>query len=403
MSRSSPIQPQLLSRINEALLLHAIRQHGPSTRGELSQHMGVSFPTVAKAVSTLLDARLLEEFDDEVTGPGRPAKRLRLSKERTQVVGMTVDVTACEIAAAGFDGALIEGSRATFDTPTSYDALLQAIANQIDRLAGEGAAILSIGISVVGLVDYRQQEIRLAANLPFLNGRPLGRDLGRRVGAECVLVHDAHALCLAEYVYGRASGVDSFAMLDMSTGIGLGLMIDNRCLAGHNGYAGEMGHIPMVAGGERCRCGRRGCLETLASEWALVARVSQALGREVGFDELLALALHDDRQVRRELDRASQYLAMALAQVVNLFDPQCVYLNGRLFQELPWFRDQLVEQTKQLALEPAAAECSFLAASGTHLLGAVATGISAVTAARVHELHDTLSGITFSMTGGTIN
>ena len=77
----SPVQPQLLSRINEALVIRAIRQHGPSTRGELSQRMGVTFPTVAKAVGSLLDGRLLEEFDDAMTGPGRPAKRLRLSRE----------------------------------------------------------------------------------------------------------------------------------------------------------------------------------------------------------------------------------------------------------------------------------------------------------------------------------
>src|SRR4030095_5997465 len=86
VANSSPVQPQLLSRINEAFVLRTIRQHGPSTRGELSQYMGVTFPTVAKAVGSLLDARLLEEFDDAMTGPGRPAKRLRLSRENSLVV-----------------------------------------------------------------------------------------------------------------------------------------------------------------------------------------------------------------------------------------------------------------------------------------------------------------------------
>ena len=106
VSNHSPVQPQLLSRINEALVLRSIRQNGPSTRGELSQQMGVTFPTVAKAVASLLEARLLEEFDDETTGPGRPAKRLRLSKERSQVVGVTVDVEGSVAAAVavGRDG-----------------------------------------------------------------------------------------------------------------------------------------------------------------------------------------------------------------------------------------------------------------------------------------------------------
>ena len=167
MSNLSPVQPQLLSRINEALVLRAIRQHGPSTRGELSQHMGVTFPTVAKAVGSLVDARLLEEFDDVMTGPGRPAKRLRLSREKSQVVGVTVDVRTCEVAAAGFDGVLREETKQSFPTPRSYDELLAAIVERVKSLRSDEMPILCIGISVVGLVDYRQQEIRLAANLQF--------------------------------------------------------------------------------------------------------------------------------------------------------------------------------------------------------------------------------------------
>lgn len=403
MSNLSPVQPQLLSRINEALVLRAIRQNGPSTRGELSQHMGVTFPTVAKAVGSLIDARLLEEFDDVVSGPGRPAKRLRLSKERAQVVGLTIDVQTCEIASAGFDGVLRDGTKETFDTPSSYDELLNTISEKITSLDGEGGSILSVGISVVGLVDYRRQEIRLAASLPFLNHKQLGCDLSRRVGADCVLVHDTHALCLAEYVYGEASELDSFVVLDMCTGIGIGAMVNGMFLTGHSGFAGEMGHIPLVANGEVCRCGRRGCLETVASEWALVNRVSESLGRKIDFHELMSLALEGDKTVRAELNRVCKYLAMALAHVVNLFDPQCVFVNGRLFDELPWLREHLVMKARQLSLEPAFEDCRFLPTSGTHLLGAVATGISAVTASRVHELQDTLSGISFSMASRSVN
>jgi N-acetylglucosamine repressor len=394
----SPVQPQLLSRINEALVLRAIRQHGPSTRGELSHHMGVTFPTVAKAVGSLVDARLLEEFDDVMTGPGRPAKRLRLSREKSQVVGVTVDVRTCEVAAAGFDGVLREDTKQSFATPRSYEQLLAAIVERVKSLQSNDIPILCIGISVVGLVDYRQQEIRLAANLPFLDGKKLGQDVSKLLNADCTLVHDAHALCLAEYVYGEASNLDSFAVLDMCTGIGLGVMVNHLFLTGHSGFAGEMGHIPIVPNGRKCHCGRRGCLETVASEWALVERVAEQLERPVDFDEVMALALGGDKLVRSELNRLCKYLAVAIAHVVNLFDPQCVFVNGPLFDKLPWLRDHLVTRARQLALEPAFADCRFLPTSGSHLLGAVATAISAVTSSRVHELKDTLNGIPFSVT-----
>jgi predicted NBD/HSP70 family sugar kinase len=394
----SPVQPQLLSRINEALVLRAIRQQGPSTRGELSHRMGVTFPTVAKAVASLLEARLLEEFDDVMSGPGRPAKRLRLSKEKSQVVGVTVDVRSCEMAAAGFDGVLRKSTKRSFPTPRSYDELIDAFAKRVKSLRCEQMPILCIGISVVGLVDYRSQEIRLAANLPFLDGKKLGRDLSQLVNADCSLVHDAHALCLAEYVYGKASNLDSYAVLDMCTGIGLGVMVNHQFLTGHSGFAGEMGHVPVVPNGRKCHCGRRGCLETVASEWALIERVSEKLEREVDFDEVMTLALKGDKLVRSELNRLCKYLAIAIVYVVNLYNPQCVFVNGPLFDELPWLRDRLVSRAQQLALGPAFANCAFEPANGSHLLGAVATAISAVTSSRVHELKDTLHGIAFNVT-----
>jgi N-acetylglucosamine repressor len=280
---------------------------------------------------------------------------------------------------------------------------LKAIVDRVQALNNQQMPILCIGVSVVGLVDYRRQEIRLAANLPFLDGKMLGHDLGQRLGADCVLVHDAHALCLAEYVYGEARNLDSFAVLDMCTGIGLGVMVNNIFLTGHSGFAGEMGHIPVAPSGKRCRCGRRGCLETVASEWALVERVSERFGRPVPFDEIMSLALRGDKLVRFELNRLSKYLAVALAHVVNLFDPQCVFLNGRLFDELPWLCERLVARAGQLALEPAFSDCRFLPTSGSHMLGAVATAISAVTSSRVHELQETLTGIPFSMPRSSVS
>lgn len=403
VSNVSPVQPQLLSRINEALVLRAIRQHGPSTRGDLSQHMGVTFPTVAKAVGSLVDARLLEEFDDVMTGPGRPAKRLRLSRENSQVVGVTVDVRSCEVAAAGFDGVVRDDTKQSFPTPRSYGELISALVERVKELRSDKTPILCIGISVVGLVDYRKQEIRLAANLPFLDGKKLGHDLNQLLDADCVLVHDAHALCLAEYVYGGASNLDSFAVLDMCTGIGMGVMSNHIFLTGHSGFAGEMGHIPIVPNGRKCHCGRRGCLETVASEWALIERISERLERPVDFDEVMALAQTGDKVVRSEINRLCKYLAVAIAHVVNLFNPQCIFVNGPLFEALPWLRDHLVTRARQLALEPAFADCVFLPTSGSHILGAVATAISSVTSSRIHELKDTLNGIPFSVTRRSVS
>src|SRR5215213_3917653 len=103
MKRLSPIQPQLLSRINERLVMRMIREKGPSTRAEMSKSIGITFPTVNKAVSSLLNSKLLEEVEDSPSGPGRPAKRLRLATLDSQVIGVTLSDTECVVASAGLD------------------------------------------------------------------------------------------------------------------------------------------------------------------------------------------------------------------------------------------------------------------------------------------------------------
>src|SRR5205814_6624406 len=97
--------------------------------------------------------------------------------------------------------------------------------------------------------------------------------------------------------------------------------------------------------------------ETVVSEWALLERISERLERPVDFNEAMALALKGDKRVRSELNRCCKYLAIALAHVVNLFDPQCIFVTGRLFESLQWVRDHLVARSRQVALEPAFADC----------------------------------------------
>jgi predicted NBD/HSP70 family sugar kinase len=394
----SPFQPQLLSRINETLVLRMIRQHGPLSRVELSQRMGATFPTVAKAVGSLVGAHLLEEFEYITTGPGRPGKKLRLSKDRSQVVGIVVDVGTSEVASAGFDGELHPDSRQQFVTPQTYPELLDAICARVKALGVGRKPMLCVGVSVAGLVDYRRQEVSLVANMPRLDGKRLGHDLGARLKADCLLIHDTHALCLAEYVHGEASNFDSFLVLDLCPGgVGIGAMVNHMLITGHSGFAGEMGHIPLIPNGRTCRCGRRGCLETVASEWMLLERVGERLGRRVEFSDLISLAFSRNKQVRAELNRLSKYLSMALAQAVNLNNPQAVYLTGRLFDELPWLREHVVARAEQMALAPAFKDCQFLAGSCGQLLGAIAAAISAVTSARVDGLQNTLNGLAFGV------
>jgi predicted NBD/HSP70 family sugar kinase len=393
MSIVSLNQPNLLSKMNERLVLRLIQNRGPLTRSEMSKSIGITFPTVAKAVSSLLDLNLLEEIDEASPGPGRPAKRLRLACESSQVIGVTLSGSECSVAAAGLNGIIDEDSSLSFPTPTTYDSLLVSIVSSIKQLMSSERTTLGVGVSVPAIIDYQEQRAVLSANLPLINGKSIGRDLQALLGLECVIVHDSHALSLSERLHGKAKGVSNFAMLDLCTGIGLGLMVDGRFLTGDSGFAGELGHISIVPDGDMCHCGNRGCLETVASEWSLKARVSLLTKRPVEINEILDMAQSGNKQVHMELEKMCDYLAIGVAHVVNIVNPGTFYICGRIFEAYPELLESLVKKTKQHAIGPSFSACDFVHASGGLLDGTVTCVINYLTDSLVPNLDGYVSSV----------
>ena len=387
MNKVSPIQSKLLSKINERLVLKMIQDRGPSTRAEMSKVIGITFPTVAKAVSSLSDSKLPEEIEEASTGPGRPAKMLRLASENSQVIGVTLSGSECTVASAGLNGIVHKECLVSFRTPTTYDSLLINITRHVKQLMPHnGRSTLIVGISVPAIIDYQEQRVVLSANLPLINDKTIGRDVQALLGIECLILRDTHALSLSERLQGHSEEVSNFAMLDLCRGIGLALMVDGQFLTGNSGFAGELGHIPIVPDGDICHCGKKGCLETVASEWALEAKISLLMRRTVTITEILEMAQADNKQVQVELEKMCSYLALGVAHVVNIFNPGTFYIFGRVFETCPHLLDVLIEKTKQYALGPSFSACTFAHANGGVLDGTVASVINYLTDSLVPDL-----------------
>lgn len=393
MQNRSPIQPKLLSRINERLVIKALREQGPQTRAEMSRSIGVTFPTVAKAVASLLESDLLEEFDDEAVGRGRPAKRLRLASSCSQVIGVTLSDSQCELAAAGLDGVILPETVRKFATPHRYKTLLDRLAKHARELVDRSSvSILGLGMSIPGIVDYYEQRAIISANLPLLDGKQIGKDLQKILDIDCLIIRDAHAFSLSERIrLGPDASNSNIAMLDHSEGIGLGLVVDGEFITGDRGFAGELGHTTVDLDGEPCHCGRNGCLETLASEWSVEARLSRELGRTVAMDEIIEMAQSGDARARDALYAMCRHLAVGVASVVNLFNPGKFYIYGRSFRAMPELLDALVDYTEQYALQPSFAACEFAAASGGELEGTIASVINYLTDSLVPDVNGYVS------------
>jgi predicted NBD/HSP70 family sugar kinase len=381
------IRPAIVGKLNERQVLRLLQTRGPLSRAEVARQSGLSAPTVSKAVASLLKAGLLEEADAPELARGRPAPKLRLATTSAQVLGIAIDAGHCEVVSAGLDGALHDDTR-NVPTPATYPELLAALEAATRKLmAKPGVTTLGLGVSLPGLVDYRAGRGVLSPNIPMTDGHTPAADLAARLGIECALLQESHALCLAERHYGLARGLDDFAVLDVGTGIGLGVMLGGRLLKGHSGLAGEIGHITAVAtGGRKCGCGNTGCLETVASDSALAYHAGQKLGRAVSADEVIELARAGVVDLAAELDAVAGYLAIGVAAILNLFNPAVVFVHSPLFDIDPGLLGRIAKRAGERALPPSFAECKVLRAQGSKRRGAVAGVIQHLTDAVAPEV-----------------
>ena len=365
-------QPVLLSKMNERQVARTLLQNGPLSRADLTRLTGLAAPTVSKAVDSLLGSGHLEE-QEPAASFGRPAKRLALAVQKSQVLGLVIDAGACRLVAAGLDGRIRTEDTREFPTPETYEELIAHAAEQARELITQrNISTLGMGVSTPGLVDYREMQALLSPNLPITNGRRPGVDLSAALGIDCVLVQEEHALCMAERSFGSAQGLDDFAMLDVSTGVGLGVMSGGRILLGRRGLAGEIGHITVDINGRRCGCGNYGCLETTACGSALAWQVSQRLGRAVSFQEIAMLMADGKETFREELELISNYLSVGIAAVINLYNPSSLFIHGHLFELDEGMFSRVVESAKRRSLSPSFEDCQIIRARGSKRQGAVA-------------------------------
>lgn len=357
--------------------LDELRRRGPSTRADLTRAIGVTPPTSSNIIADLLETGLLEESDAETVpnSKGRPGKIFRLATTSAFVVAVTVGITECVAAPAGLDGAPRYAQASRFPTPKDYETLLDQIAAQVGAIRETSSGrCLGLGLAVPGLVDERNGLVAFSPNLHFLDGQALGPDLTERLGIEVVCTQEEHALCLAEQSLGQAQGLTDFAVVDFSSGVGMGVVSGGRYVSGKRGFAGEIGHTTVQPDGYPCGCGNRGCLETVASDVAFLAAVRARLNESLTFEEVEAGFRDGNLDVREELEATLEFVSIGLATVVNLFNPEAVFLHGRMFALSEAVLPSLYDLVRARALRPSTEEVQLRLARGDKLYGAV-TGL----------------------------
>ena len=278
-------------------------------------------------------------------------------------IGIDLGGSKIEIIALGEDGRELLRERTA--TPRGdYPATIRAVAALVaaaERQAGAGGKAASVGIGIPGAESHRSGLIK-NANSTCLIGQPLRQDLEQLLRREVRIANDANCFALSEAVDGAGAGARVVFGAILGTGVGGGIVIDGKVLTGANAIAGEWGHNPMPGEPHRatCYCGRKGCIELFLSGPGLSADHRRSVGKLANTDysalEIAQRGAAGDAACEATLQRYEARLARALAQVINLLDPDVIVLGGglsnmdRLYRNVPrlWaehiFSDQVATQ-----------------------------------------------------------
>lgn len=314
----------------------ALREHGPTTRAQLTAVTGLSRATVSAVVQSLLrDGRVSEERDGRPAEPGRPAALVRLNPSRIDVVGLEVGRGHVAVAAADAADVLIgEVARSAPAGASVLERTAAALALLDELAAGRGVDLSRVRAVAVGTPGPRfSREVRRSSDLALTRTARERAEvlelLTERFRVPVEVDNNTRCTALGEATSGVAAGARDMLYLRVDEGVGGGVVAGGALLDGHWGTAGEFGHVVVDPGGARCRCGGRGCLELVAAMPALLAATGTSDASDLT-DGLQRGAHH------AEVARAARAVAQVLAGALAALDSSVVVLGGSVAR-LPGF------------------------------------------------------------------
>ncbi|GAA4367397.1 ROK family transcriptional regulator [Actinomadura sp. NPDC048032] len=317
-------------------ILDALNESFPATRQELSRRTGLAPSTVAGIVRGLLAEGLVEEHPAaERMGRGRPSSPLSPHRPPGHLVGIDFGHTHVSAALASTSQEIVAEDRAPVDVDGSAgNALDRAgalVAGLLDRSGVAAGSVLRTVAGIPGPINQATGRIQSATILAGWAGVRPREELTARLGGEVLIANDAELAALAEHTHGAARNVSDLIYVKASHGIGAGLILAGRRYTGAYGASGEIGHTLIQEGGAQCRCGQRGCLESVVSigeVWRQLIAAGLPLPERP--DDLSLDALVGNPVVARIVADAGRRLGRVLSDLCNALDPAMLVIGGEL-------------------------------------------------------------------------
>ncbi|KGI60054.1 ROK family protein [Prevotella sp. DNF00663] len=319
--------------------------NGNSTNTDLSKELNLSIPTVSKLINDMSDEGFVLEYGKQETSEGRKPILYGLNPDSGYFVGVDMGQDCIHMGLMNFRGELIN---LLMDIPFQYantmeslNDLCQHINKFIDSLEISRKKILNVNLNIPGRVN---SGTGYSYSFYNVSEEPLTAILTEKIGIHTNIDNDTRAMAYGEYMQGCVKGEKDIIFINMSWGLGMGIILEGHLYKGKSGYAGEIGHMPYFDNEIICHCGKKGCLETEASGRAFYRKVkehieagetsilSQDGQTDFTMEELINATNREDPLCLEVLEQIGLNLGKALAGIINIFNPDLVVIGGTMSQ-----------------------------------------------------------------------
>lgn len=313
----------------ERAVAREVLSNGPLSRTELARRLDLSAGSLTRLTRPLLDAGLLaEEAPVRDTRLGAPSRPLAVVPGARHALGVKLTGDAAHGVLVDLRADVLAHTTAPLvgHVPDDVVAVVRDVVATLRAEAPPSASIAGLGVTVGGLARARSW----VADSPFLEWHdvPLGELVQAATGLPTTIENDLVALTETERLVGAGRGVDRFVLLTIGAGLGYGLVVHGRVISGPDDGISLLDHMPVADDGPVCPLGHHGCATAMLTTSAITQRAAAALGRSVGYDELLRLARTGYADARAVTDEAGRALGRLVGLVANVTSPERVVLSG---------------------------------------------------------------------------
>ena len=360
---------ELMKQLNVSAVLKVIKDNGSLSRAEIAKLTGLTPASVTNITKILIEDKFLIESKIGESSGGRPPIILELNPNARYVIGIGIGVGVIDVVITNLSAQIITKKSIIIDNERyNYDLVFKKLINLINEVLESSELdkekILGVGVALHGIVDART-GVSIHALYYGWKNKNIKEKLEEELGLTVYVDNDVRAMALGESWFGATKDIANFVTLNISNGIGAGIIINNTPYYGVDFSAGEIGHIVVEADGDKCNCGNYGCLETVASNNNIIRKaiklikqgVNSSLSRDV--NDINNLSIEDICKAAREgdemsitiLKEAARYIGIAITNLINILNPTAIVVVGEIFENTTYTIETLNEIVKNRGLK----------------------------------------------------